>query len=140
MEESVKHEIVQIFVNVIDLNSAQYIVDILDFKTRWNKCTNHADGACVCACKYGYIDCLRYAHENGCLLNKFIYVHMAAQNGHIDCLQYLHENGCPWSKLMCTEAAENGQIDCLRYLHENGCPWDEYTCAYAAQYLSLIHI
>ena len=49
----------------------------------------------------------------------------AAKNGHLDCLKYAHENGCPWDEDTCTNAAENGHLDCLIYAHENGCPWDK---------------
>ena len=85
MEESYKHEIVQILVNVVDLNSAQYIVDILDFKARWKKCTSHTLGAWAGACEYGYTDCLRYARENGCPWDEWVCT-FAAYNGH--CLLY----------------------------------------------------
>jgi len=46
----------------------------------------------------------------------------AAERGHLDCLKYAHENGCPWD-LTCTKAAEKGGYDeCLKYAHESGCP------------------
>ncbi len=48
----------------------------------------------------------------------------AAEYGHLDCLRYAHENGCRWNSNTCMFAAENGHFDCLRYAHENGCPWD----------------
>jgi hypothetical protein len=47
----------------------------------------------------------------------------AAQNGHINCLKYAHENGCPWNELTCFFAAKNSNIECLRYAYENGCPY-----------------
>ena len=49
----------------------------------------------------------------------------AAKYGHLECLKYAHENGCPWDEVTCSEAAENGHLECLKYAHENGCPWDE---------------
>ena len=45
----------------------------------------------------------------------------AALNGHLNCLKYAHENGCSWDKWTCHWAAERGHLDCLKYLHENGC-------------------
>ena len=45
----------------------------------------------------------------------------AALNGHLDCLRYAHENGCPWNEVTILFAAENGHLNCLRYAHENGC-------------------
>ena len=58
----------------------------------------------------------------------------AALNGHLDCLRYAHENGCPWDKRTCDNAAYYGHLECLKYAHENGCPWDEETCEEAAKY------
>ena len=113
---------------------------------------------CKYAAKYGRLECLKYAHENGCLWNegKHAYIdensylecficpyknyctwdkltcHDAARNGHLECLKYAHENGCPWDKWICHDAARNGHLECLKYAHENGCPWDKCTCMYAA--------
>ena len=89
---------------------------------------------------YGNLECLRCAHENGCLWD----VHkngyslysaictIAAMYGHLDCLIYAHENGCPWNSLTCSHTAEEGNLDCLIYAHENGCEWDAKTCSGAA--------
>jgi hypothetical protein len=38
----------------------------------------------------------------------------------IDCLQYAHKNGCPWDSKTCYNAALHGDIDCLQYAHEHG--------------------
>ena len=38
----------------------------------------------------------------------------------LECLKYAHENGCPWDKKTCSEAALNGHLECLQYAHENG--------------------
>ena len=53
-------------------------------------------------------------------------------NGFLDLLKYLHENGCPLSKYMCSTAAVHGHLKILKYAHENGCMWDEITCLNAA--------
>ena len=88
---------------------------------------------CRYAAERGYLECLKYAHENGCPWDKNICA-VAAKNGHLDCLKYAHENGCcPWNKNVCAEAARNGHLDCLKYAHENGCPWDKWTCVSAAE-------
>jgi hypothetical protein len=47
----------------------------------------------------------------------------AAERGYIDCLKFLHENDYYWDEWTCTRAAQNGQLECLKYLHQNGCPW-----------------
>ena len=56
------------------------------------------------------------------VLGMNILVLNAAEYGHLECLQYAHENGCPWDEWTCSEAAENGHLECLKYAHEFGCP------------------
>jgi hypothetical protein len=42
-------------------------------------------------------------------------------NGHLDCLKYAHKNGCPWDdKKICRSTITNGNLECLKYAHENG--------------------
>ena len=43
-------------------------------------------------------------------------VNDAASNGHLDCLQYAHENGCDWDEWTCARAAASGSLDCLHYV------------------------
>ena len=88
---------------------------------------------CARAAEYGQLECLKYAHANGCPWNKWTCAN-AAQYGHLECLEYAHENGCPWDEDTCKWAAYNGQLECLVYAHENGCPWDKDTCTNAAGY------
>ncbi|KAL4083980.1 hypothetical protein QTP88_029296 [Uroleucon formosanum] len=71
----------------------------------------------------GHLDCLIYAHSNGCLWDEQT-CSMAAGNGHLKVLKYARENGCPWDETVCSKAAQNGMLDCLVFLHTNGCPWD----------------
>ena len=51
----------------------------------------------------------------------------SAEGGELDCLTYAHENGCRWDERTCTAAARNQHLKCLTYLHENGCPWNYET-------------
>ena len=44
------------------------------------------------------------------------------ENGHLECLKYAHENGCPWDWIDLFYAAQSGHLECLKYAHENGCP------------------
>ena len=47
----------------------------------------------------------------------------AAEDGDdLECLKYAHENGCPWNEETCAIAAQNGHLECLKYAHDNGCP------------------
>jgi hypothetical protein len=55
------------------------------------------------------------------------------KNVSLECLKYAHENGCPWDAFTCSRAAHNGHLECLKYAHDNGCRWDRYTCSNAAK-------
>ena len=46
----------------------------------------------------------------------------ADENGQLECLKYAHENGCPWNEETCAIAAKMVTWRSLRYAHENGCP------------------
>lgn len=56
------------------------------------------------------MDCLKYAHENGCGWS-FETIKVAANNNHLECLRYAYENGC--SMKDCKR-----RMDCLKYLVE----------------------
>jgi hypothetical protein len=84
------------------------------------------------AAENGHLDCLRYAHENGCEWNERT-TSFAAENGHLDCLRYAYENGCKWNVFTTSGAAENGHLDCLKYAFENGCKLDADTTYFAAE-------
>jgi hypothetical protein len=76
----------------------------------------------------------------------------AVLRGNLECLKYAHENGCPWHERVCEAAAARGYLDCLKYLlssffsplpllilifryaHENGCQWTEKTSLAAKAY------
>lgn len=73
---------------------------------------------------YGHLECLKYAHENGCEWDIWT-CSGAAKDGHLDCLKYAHENGCPWDKHTHTNAIKYGRFDCLKYIHDNGCGTEE---------------
>ncbi len=45
----------------------------------------------------------------------------AAENGHLECLEYAHRNGCKLNGQTILRAALNGHLDCLEYAHKNGC-------------------
>ncbi|ATZ80098.1 ankyrin repeat domain-containing protein [Bodo saltans virus] len=88
---------------------------------------------CTNAAFKGHLECLKYAHENGCSLD-FLTCASAAANGHLKCLKYAHENGCLWFCGTTLSAASNGHLECLRYAHENGCPWSNSLYSFAKKY------
>ena len=93
--------------------------------------TYYIRNATVRAATYGHLDCLRYAHQNGCPWDDAVCVG-AAKNNQLECLRYAHEHGCPWDERTCNEASGNGHLELLRYAHQNGCPWNAWTPAFAA--------
>ena len=48
----------------------------------------------------------------------------AAKYGHLEVLKWARENGCPWDEVTCAYAAKGGHLDVLKWARENGCPWD----------------
>ena len=85
---------------------------------------------CMLVAENGHLECLKYAHENGCPWSEYT-CSCAALGGHLECLKYCHENGCPWHESVSHRAAYNGQLECIKYCHENGCPFSPYTCIVA---------
>ena len=70
------------------------------------------------AAEYGNLDCLIYAHKNGCKFTKNA-TYFAAINGHLDCLKYLTENGYYFDKFKKKYLTEDYQLECLRYIEQN---------------------
>ena len=101
------------------------VVHLIKYKKLWD------DETLRFLASYGYLDCLKYAHENGCSWDQYT-PENAAANGHLDCLKYAHENGCYWNEDTTSSAALNGHLDCIKYAHENGCSWNKDTPENAA--------
>jgi hypothetical protein len=88
---------------------------------------------CSNAAQHGHLDCLKYAHENGCKLTSYegqgrVYGPCtgAAAAGHLNCLKYSHENGCELDWQTAFVAAMGKHEDCLRYVMEHGCENEFY--------------
>ncbi len=110
---------------------------------------------------FGNLDVLKWAKENGCNLNDYVFIN-AACNGHLNILNWAKENSCSWNYDTSIYAAKNGQLESLKWAYENGynilelhickyaassgnlevlkwartigCEWDKYTCSFAAEY------
>ena len=93
---------------------------------------------CIAAIGFGHLDCLQYAHENGCTLYQYQWLcEMVAVGGYLDCLQYAHENGCLWDEKTCESAIKYKHLDCLIYARTcvDPCPWgSSWQIAYNAKY------
>ena len=87
---------------------------------------------CTCAAKFGQMDILQWARQNGCPWDEQTCT-SAAENGHLEVLIWAQQNGCPWDEQACNIAAENGYLDVLIWAQRNGCPWDGCTCSKAAE-------
>lgn len=46
----------------------------------------------------------------------------AAKSGSLECLRWAHENGCPWNDQTTTQAKLNGHLECFQYAVRHGCP------------------
>ncbi|KAK3277324.1 hypothetical protein CYMTET_14648 [Cymbomonas tetramitiformis] len=90
-----------------------------------------SDGTCHFIAGEGRVDMLEYARREEAWDVRT--TRAAASNGHLDCLRYAHENGCPWDVSVCSGAAFGGHLECLRYAHDHGCPWNVATCVAAAK-------
>lgn len=115
---------------------------------------------CHAAALNDHVNCLQYAHENGCKFHciediiiekgslqclkymlKCDYKNYLsdslcdkfAKYGHLECIQYLRSFNCGWSNWTSANAAACGHLHVLKWLHENECPWNEWTCANSAQ-------
>ena len=47
---------------------------------------------------------------------------MAAKYDNLECLKYAHENGCEWNITTFDYAEKNNHIKCINYLLNNDCP------------------
>ena len=117
-----------VFINKekIDMNLLNNIFD-KNYLIKQFECIK-SDYICSSLAENGYLDCLKYAHENGYKLDDDI-CYLAAKNGHLDCLKYAHDNNCLLNNKTCIIAVENGHLDCLIYIYKNGCKLDKKVCA-----------
>ncbi len=97
-----------------------------------NGCKWHQKTVLNAALK-GHLDCLRYAFENGSVVDTEISA-LAAAGGYLDCLRFCHEKGLLWTEWTTEWAAIKGQLNCLKFAHENGCKWNIELTRVAAQY------
>jgi hypothetical protein len=74
------------------------------------------------AAKNGYLECLKFAIDNGCEYNYAL--RNAAHGGKLDCIRYLIEEKKEWADLVTVElAAESGSLNCIKYFHQIGSPF-----------------
>lgn len=64
---------------------------------------------------------LKYLHEHGCYWDETTLI----EDVSLDCLEYAHENGCPINNNVIISAIKDRRIDCLDYLLGSGFPITE---------------
>ncbi len=119
---------------------------------------------CTSAARYGKLDILKWAYENGFALTPWICIHaaknnnleilkwarslgcswnfwvayFAAENNNLSLLQWAITNGCGWNSSICTVAARKGYFEILKWAINNGCPYDKDACLKAATIFEVI--
>ncbi len=96
-------------------------IDCLRFALE-NGCPIH-EQACEHACRYNLLDCFQLLHKHGANVSFWCSI-ISAIMGHIEILQYLHDIGHTWNRNTIADAAEGGSLECVQYLHLHGCPWN----------------
>ncbi len=76
---------------------------------------------CYYASYHGYLNILKWAHEEGYKWNAHA-CSIAARNGHLECLKYLREKNCKWNHDVYLNAKQNEHWELLEWAIENGCP------------------
>ena len=81
-------------------------------------------------CKEGYLECVRFCHENGWPWPPDA-TYWAVYFNKMDILDYCLAQGCSWKSdsIVCAAHAKN--LDMLKYCHEHGCPLDWEATFYA---------
>jgi hypothetical protein len=81
---------------------------------------------CARAAMTGYLEVLKYLHEEVKAPWDENTAEWAAGNGHLHILEYLVERKYhEYDEYACVCAASNGHLDCLKFLHETAkAPWD----------------
>ena len=113
--------------NEICEKMARYKNSVLLKEARQAGCPWNGD-VVLYAAFYGSLECLRWAHENGCKTSKSedSYAFTAASFGFLDVLKYLHQNDFSWNETTIRLGLVGGHLNCLKFAHENGCPWSSF--------------
>ncbi len=88
---------------------------------------------CAIAAYYGHLDILKFAHNPADRWDKNNICGYAAENNQLEIIKWAIENGCAWDGSTCVTAAMFGHIDILKWLRANGCEWNKSTVLYAAK-------
>ena len=88
---------------------------------------------CACAADGGYLEILKYLHEEVKAPWGSDTAYWAAYFGHLHILEYLVERKYDqYDGEACENAAMHGHFDCLKYLHETAkAPWNSQTVYFA---------
>src|SRR5271165_7193836 len=95
--------------------------ELIYFDNNWHKFQKKS--VCKIALQYGWFDLLKWARENGGLLNEEIYS-LAAKYDNMDMLKWVKSNlnglqnkwDTTWDAITCDYAAFNGNTEMLKWL------------------------
>ena len=101
--------------------------------------TRYFAGACTEASREGHYECLKYLHEKGFPWEE-VTLTFALENDYIDCFKYAIDNGCEYPGFPNRNKAINFYIKnndyegtkCIKYLHHLGFTWSETDTAIIA--------
>ena len=111
-----KHDTVDMFTE-----NDGFLERLFEYKIKFVSCGYlNEDSVCYLAAKYGAYKILKYAYKNGYRLCKQTCYNAAG--AHIECLKYAHENGCPWDVNTYLAAKRDRFNGCSEYVRKHGCP------------------
>ena len=91
------------------------------------------DSVLGCACVFGHLDIVQYAHTQGCILTPKLY-YFASWHGYLPIIQYIREHGVEWTESYIIYAASaQGHVQILEYALDHGCLWEKTVTRDAAK-------
>jgi len=153
------------FLRAVKRNMSEEVIPILDFALKEGRFEvvpflhevygePFGPSSVVQAAKGGNLNCLKYAHQHGCVITgeafkaciyhsnipclEYAHLHsegllrdtacdMAASTNQLESLEFLHAHGYPCTKDTYITAAEMGFYEIVQFLHQKGVPWDKTT-------------
>lgn len=102
-----------------NLECVKFVLNEFDYEKTEDYCSS--------ASFHGKLDILTYLHENGFPLSNSVLMY-AVSGYYMDCVKYAVENGCQFNNNWDDEGTlrfiiKEGNIEELKYLIENGCPY-----------------
>lgn len=104
------------FINNNDMNMLTWLLKYI-----------HIDIITDYVAKHGTIEMLRWCKNNGCTLNKSLFVNVV-KRGDYEMFYWCVNNECPWNTFACITAAMYGHFEMIKWFVDNGCIIDNDVC------------